>query len=307
VIHLVSLNPALDISFALEEPSTGKIGKVLDASAEPGGKALNVGRFLKKFKTPSTVWLGTGGGSDPTHVFYRALLNQEKLKVEFLSSKAPIRFNLTLHTRARSAKYNHSGFETELTGFSKFVSRVKKRDLLVLTGKLPKGVNESLYASWIETFNKKGVQTIVDASGKPLLHALKAKPWFFKSNLFEISEALGRRIKTLKEAEGLVKKNWLKASFRHGALTDGSSGAIVWKDRECYLVQGPKVSSALVVGAGDGFLAGYLKGVNTGKGLKESAALASACGAVVAAAGIHGFTSEKVSKQLKQIKMRRVL
>jgi 1-phosphofructokinase family hexose kinase len=307
VIHLVSLNPALDISFALEEPTVGKIGKVLDAYTEPGGKALNLGRFLKKFKTPSLVWLGTGGGAHPTHVFYRALLAQEKLKVNFLSSKAPVRFNLMLHTRARSAKYNHAGFETELTAFSKFASRVKKNDLLVLTGKLTKGVNESLYASWIAAFNKKGVKTIVDAAGKPLLHALKAKPWFFKSNLFEISEALGQPIKNLKEAEILIKKNWLKASFRHGALTDGSSGAIVWKDKEGYIVQAPPVSSALVVGAGDGFLAGYLKGVNAGKGLKESAVLAGACGTAVAESGIQGFNSSKVSQLLKRVKVRRVL
>ena len=125
--------------------------------------------------------------------------------------------------------------------------------MLVLTGRMPRGVNDSLYASWIAAFNRRGVKTIVDASGKPLLHALKAKPWFFKSNLFEISEAMELKIRDLKQAQQLVEKNWLKNSFRHGALTDGSAGALVWRDGECYLVQTPKVSSSLVVGAGDGF------------------------------------------------------
>jgi len=307
LIHLVSLNPALDLFFKLEQPSFGKIGKVIDARAEPGGKALNIGRFLKKFKVPSLIWLGTGGGSHPTHVFYRSLLSEEKLKVSFLNQITPIRFNLVTQINQKAHKYNHPGFETDLNGFSRLQSKVQKNDMLVLTGRMPKGVNDSLYASWIEAFNRKSVKTIVDTSGKPLLQALKAKPWFFKSNLFEISEALGHEVKSLKQAQVLVKKNWLKSSFRHGALTDGSAGAIVWRDRECYLVQTPKVSSSLVVGAGDGFLAGYLRGSQLGKSLKDSAVLASAFGAAVAASGIQGFSQAEVFRFLKLVKVRRVL
>jgi fructose-1-phosphate kinase PfkB-like protein len=137
--------------------------------------------------------------------------------------------------------------------------------------------------------------------------ALKSKPWFFKSNLFEISEALGLNIKNLGQAQALVKQNWLKSSFRHGALTDGSSGAILWKDQECYLVQAPKISSSLVVGAGDGFLAGYLYGLRSGKNLKESAAWAGAFGAAVAAYGVQGFNRAEASRFYQQVKVRRVL
>jgi 1-phosphofructokinase family hexose kinase len=307
LIHLVSLNPALDLFFNLEKPAFGKIGVVTDAHAEPGGKAVNVGRFLKKFKIAHSIWLGTGGGSQPTHVFYRALLAREKLKVNFLSQKTSIRFNLVTQMNRKANKYNHPGFEMDLNGFSGLQSKLHPNDMLVLTGRMPRGVNDSLYASWIAAFNRRGVKTIVDASGKPLLHALKAKPWFFKSNLFEISEAMELKIRDLKQAQQLVEKNWLKNSFRHGALTDGSAGALVWRDGECYLVQTPKVSSSLVVGAGDGFLAGYLLGVQSGKSLKDSAALAGAFGAAVAFSGIQGFKSTEVSRFLKRVRVRRVL
>ena len=210
-------------------------------------------------------------------------------------------------THRESHKYNHPGFETDLTGFSRLLAKVQKNDTLVLTGRLPKGVNDSLYASWIETFKRKGVKTVVDASGKSLLYAVKAKPWFFKSNLFEISEALGQKVQNLKQAQVLVQKNWLKNSFRHGALTDGSSGAILWKDQECYLIKAPKMVSALVVGAGDGFLAGYLYGLRKGKSLKEAAAWAGAFGVTVAARGIQGFSREEVGLFYKRVKVRRIL
>jgi 1-phosphofructokinase len=307
MIHLISLNPALDLFFDLEKPSFGKIGKVVRSRVEPGGKALNVARFLKKFKVPSSVWLGAGGGSHPTHVLYRALLAEEKLKVFFLSRKTPIRLNLVTQTRQESRKYNHPGFETDFTDFPRLYSKVQEKDWLVLTGRLPQGADELLYASWIESFQRQGVKTIIDTSGKPLAYALKAKPWFFKSNLFEMSEALGQGVATLKQAQSLVRKNWLKSSFRHGALTDGFAGAIVWKDQEAYLVQPPKVASGLVVGAGDGFLAGYLYGLRSGKSFKESAVLAGAFGASVASSGIQGFNPDEVSRFYKRVKVRRVL
>ncbi len=306
MIHLVSLNPALDLFFDLEKPLSGKIGKVTRARVEPGGKALNAARFLKKFNIPSSVWLGAGGGNHPTHVLYRALLAQENLKVSFLNQKTPIRFNLVTRTNREAHKYNHPGFPTESRGFSRLLAQVKKNDTVVLTGRLPQGVPETLYVSWIKTLNRRGVQTIIDTSGKPLLYALKAGPCFFKSNLFEISEALDRPIQDLKQALAFVKKNRQRKGFQQGALTDGASGALVWNEGECYRVQPPKISSPLVVGAGDGFLAGYLYGSRLGNRLNVSAAWAGAFGAAVAASGIQGFTQAEAARFHQKVTVRQL-
>src|SRR5258708_8326581 len=90
MIHLVTLNPALDLSLQLEEPSRGKIGNLLQAKVEAGGKALNIARFLKKWGIRPVTWLGTGGENHPTHVLYRSLLHKEGLAVRFLGAEAPI-------------------------------------------------------------------------------------------------------------------------------------------------------------------------------------------------------------------------
>src|ERR1051326_2028904 len=105
MIHLVTLNPALDCFYQVEEPVTGKIGKVWEARMEAGGKAVNVARFLNKWKSPAATWLGTGGGTHSTHVLYRSLLREEGLQARFLSDQAPIRLNLVIQDQKKSKKY----------------------------------------------------------------------------------------------------------------------------------------------------------------------------------------------------------
>lgn len=304
MIHLVTLSPALDLFLRLEEPAAGKIGQVLEARMEAGGKALNVARFVKKWRMPALTWLGTGGGSDPTHVLYAALLKAEGLSARFLSSKAPIRINAVVGRRGETRKYNHPGFELDLESFARLQDAVRKEDAVLLTGRLPRGMNPGLYGAWVRLFNRKGVRTLVDTSGKALAEALRAKPWFFKVNLQELSEALGKDIPGLPALPRLLGDKLKPMGLDHGAVTDGAKGAVVWKKEVAYFVRSSRpVRNRFVVGAGDGFLAGFWKGLETGKALKDCARLACAAGTAVALTGIRDFNPGQVAKALKSVKI----
>lgn len=307
MIHLVTLNPALDLFLGLEEPSKGKIGRVLEARMEAGGKALNVARFVRKWRMPALTWLGTGGGSDPTHVLYAALLKAEGLSARFLSSKAPIRVNAVVRRRGAARKYNHAGFELDLESFARLQAAVRRGDSVLLTGRLPQGMNPGLYGAWVRLFNRKGVRTLVDTSGKALAGALRAKPWFFKVNREELSEALGRTLPGLSALPRLLREKLKPMGLDHGAVTDGAEGAVVWKKEEAYFVQSSRVvRNRFVVGAGDGFLAGYWKGLESGRAFKDCARLACAAGTSVAQTGIRDFNPRSVAKVLKGVKATRV-
>ncbi len=303
MIHLVTLNPALDLTLRLDKPASGKIGNVGEAGVEAGGKALNIARFMKRWGLKPVTWLGTGGESHPTHVLYRSLLAREGLSVRFLGGEAPVRFNVVLEEGRRSQKYNHPGHELDLKSFGRLYRTVQKDDYLVLTGRLPRGMNDALYASWIQSFNRKGVRTVVDTSGEPLREALKARPWYFKVNLHEFSGAWGEKFGHL----GQIRRVWpqlIKSGLLHGAITNGAEGAVVWNGPELCQVIGPaKVKKGLVVGAGDAFLAGYLKGLTARKSFWDCAKLACAAGGVVASAGIRGFDPDLVNHTIKRVKV----
>jgi 1-phosphofructokinase len=306
MIHLVTLNPALDLSLLLQEPHSGKIGKLPESGVEAGGKALNIARFLKGSGTAATLWLGTGGGDHPTHVLYRSLLKKEGLAARFLSAQAPIRMNAVLESHRHAKKYNHPGHKLPSGLFVKLLPAVARTNTVVLTGRLPKGMKDSTYSDWIGVFNRRDIRTVVDTSGKALKSALAAKPWFFKVNCFELSEALGRKFASLADVTRAIP-SFLKSGLAHGAVTHGAQGALLWKEGEVIRVSSSqKIGRAFVVGAGDGFLAGYLKGIDSKMSFVDSAKLACATATVVAMKGIMGFDAGSVAEQLKKVRIKKI-
>jgi 1-phosphofructokinase len=303
---LVTLNPALDVELYLKKPASGKIGEVLFSDVEAGGKALNIARYLKKSRTPFEVWLGTGGGTHPTHVLFQALLKREKLPVHFLSAQAPVRLNVVVEKGGHKEKFNHPGFELDLTAFGKFDRTLRRDDLLVLTGRLPQGMNPRLYGSWVSAYGEKGVRVALDTSGKALREALGAGAWFFKVNLFEFSEGVQKKYRNLEQVAKDIPK-FLKAGLLHGAVTNGAEGAVVWNGPvACRVKSTQKVMGRMVVGAGDAFLAGYLKAFRDRQRFWDCAKLACAYGATVAQTGIMKFDTNRVTKALKSIQLKRI-
>jgi 1-phosphofructokinase len=301
MIHLFTANPALDLDLRLEKPKHGKIGVLKEYRLEAGGKALNIARFLKKWGVPFKVWLGAGGGSDPTHLLYEKLLRKEGLTAGFLDPQAPIRMNAVIEGDTDTAKYNHPGFPLSDRVWPTLLKSVKSGDYWVLTGRLPQGMDPKTQAQWIRSAQKKGAKVLLDTSGLALREGLKAKPWFFKVNLFEFSEAMGRMVKSLDQVPAIVKK----LGLTHGAMTDGARGALLWQDGEMARVQLTKpIKAPLVVGAGDAFLAGYLKCLYENFPLKGRAVVACASGAAVAQTNIHQFEILTVAKLLKNVLLR---
>jgi len=303
MIHLVTLNPALDLSLEVRESREGKIGELKEAGFSAGGKGVNIARFLKAWGLPALSWLGTGGGNHPTHRLYRSLLGKEGLSAKFLSDKAPVRINAVSSDGRSSRKYNHPGTKLPPGVFLKLLPSVARKDTVVLTGRLPGGMKESTYADWIKVFRKRGVRTVIDTSGKPLAEALKSGPSFFKVNLIEFSEACGRKFKGLDPVRRVIPI-FLRHDLSHGAVTNGAEGALVWGEGRVLRVSAPKARKGLVVGAGDAFLAGYLRAWEAGKGLEERAGLACAAASVVAFAGISGFRAPLAAAARKTVKVR---
>jgi 1-phosphofructokinase family hexose kinase len=307
MLHLVTLNPALDFFFRVQKPHQGKIGLSSYSFLEAGGKALNIARFMKKWGIPRAVWLGAGGGKHPSNRFLRTLLDVEGLSASFLDSHAPVRSNLVIENEQGAAKYNHPGFPLKGRILDPLMRKLHPGDFLVLTGRLPLGMNDSFYAQALRDSHKKGVRCILDTSGKALAIALKARPWFLKVNLFEISQALNRKIRGIRQVPVLVKSIFLPRGLNFGAITDGASGAVVWKGREIFhVVSTVRKPRTLVVGAGDAFLAGILKGLLEKKNLEACARLAAVCGAVVAQHGIQGFNPRLISKRIEKVKCVRI-
>ncbi len=302
MIHLVTLNPSLDLHFELDAASRGKVGAVRGQSIHPGGKGLNLARFLSRMMVPFRCWVAGAGRAHPTQRLYRELLRlgEPCLPAGNLPVSAPVRFNLHLSRGGSFEKHNHPGYaltRAELRSLLDFLfRRTRPGDLVVLTGRLPAGAPEDTYREWIMRLQSQGRVIILDTSGEPLRKALDARPFFVKVNLFEMGQALGTSFRNLESFKTRIPSLIRKGIVR-GAVTDGARGAIAWDGATVLRLKAPgPVRSPGVVGAGDGFLAGWLAGLSAGLSLSVRARFAAECGARVAKMGIGDFRPPRMNR-----------
>jgi fructose-1-phosphate kinase PfkB-like protein len=173
-----------------------------------------------------------------------------------------------------------------------------------MTGRVPEGAARAESARWVRALERRGIRCVVDSSGKALNAYFSAKPSFIKVNLFEMAEALGKPLKQLSSIISLLPILH-RRGLAHGAVTDGARGVLAWEGPELVLGYPSRVKRlrSPVVGAGDAFLAGYLKAWREGKSLSERVRWACASGAVVAEFGIMGFAPGRAARAARQVRL----
>jgi 1-phosphofructokinase family hexose kinase len=150
----------------------------------------------------------------------------------------------------------------------------------ILSGSLPLGVPENYYATLIELGHEFGCRVVVDTSGEPLRHALKAGPDFVKPNQQEAEWLSGGVIEGPGSA-GYILKMLFRDGARAGAISLGSSG-LVWQGAQAkgmYFAKAPEMVARSTVGSGDSTLAGFAFAEDKGLEAEECLRLAAACGA----------------------------
>ncbi|HYG63853.1 MAG TPA: 1-phosphofructokinase, partial [Thermoanaerobaculia bacterium] len=148
----------------------------------------------------------------------------------------------------------------------------------VLSGSVPPGVPDGLYARIIETVHKKKGHVVLDTSGRPLREAIAARPEVMKPNADELSELAGRALETTAELRA-AGELLLDGGVQRVVVSMGAGGALFVEDGEALLARPPRVEVRSTVGAGDAMVAGLLFATTQGLPLAEVARTATAAGA----------------------------
>jgi len=118
--------------------------------------------------------------------------------------------------------------------------------ILVLTGSLPVGVDETIYAKLTAIWSGK---VFLDADGNTLCHALagKVKPYAVKPNLFELENAFGMKQPT---------RDILDVEL--ACVSMGADGAILLTPDTSYFCPALDIEPRGIQGAGDAMVAGLI-------------------------------------------------
>ena len=286
MIATVTLNPSLDEWVTLPYLSIGQLHRASSFERYPGGKGINVSRVIHELGG-RTVAFALAGGEDG--VILRQLMNRLSIVHNFVTVNGMTRNNYKIRTKSPRAltELNAPGPKVSARDLRELLQRLLRTrpqiDCVVFSGSLPPGAPYTVYAQWIRKIKRRGIITVLDASGEALRYGLSARPWFIKPNKQEAEELLGRSLNSRVELVRAVRE-LLTLGCEVVVLSLGSGGALM-SARACddvWFAAPPRVRVDSAVGAGDSFVGGFLMGWSARHSLLEAFRLGMACGAASA-------------------------
>ncbi|HEX6684327.1 MAG TPA: PfkB family carbohydrate kinase [Candidatus Limnocylindrales bacterium] len=282
VILTVTLNPAIDVTYHVDELKPGATHRVSRVDERLGGKGVNVASVLGQLGVPAvaTGLLHAALGAEQ-HGRLDAALGAERhgrpdaaLGAEPLSTQRGDAFfpigGATRRTVVVTDGREATGFwepgpivtPDEWEGFKRHFDLLLKRSrVVVLSGSLPRGLPESAYATLITMCREARVASILDTSGAALPLGTAAGPSVVKPNADELAE--------LAELGAVPEGTIVVASNGYDGLT-----GLTWRARP------PRRIDGNPTGAGDACVAalarGLLHGTDWPSLLREAVALSAA-------------------------------
>lgn len=281
MITTVTLNAAIDKTYALDALRTGRVQRVRRVTAVPGGKGINAARVICQLGG-DVVAAGVVGGYNGQ--FIAASLTAQGIPHELMTIEGESRICLNvLDDDGRSTELLEPGPVFPMERFGELVSLIGRlagrSRLVVFSGSLPAGLPADTYARLTEAARQAGAAVFLDASGAALAEGLRAKPDWIKPNAEEWEQLYGEG--PLKDEEALVA-SLLRGAERFGVrivVTLGADGALAAVCGELYRIRPPRIDAVNPVGSGDAFTAGLALASARGMRLVDGLRLATAAAA----------------------------
>jgi 1-phosphofructokinase family hexose kinase len=284
MIYTVTLNPAVDRELLIPEIEFDSVLRASESRVDFGGKGFNVSRMLKSLDTAS-IALGFAGGRSGE--LLRDGLHSLGIQTDFVWIEGETRTNVSIVSQAqkRYIKANEPG--PVISSARQEQLRLKIRSLAqagdwwVLTGSIPPGVPDTIYAELIELIQGPGARAILDTSGGALACGCQAGPYLVKPNRDEASRLTGlptgSRVEIIAAAKVI-----LRMGPAHVVISLGNDGALLVQEDQVWAAGSPPIEERNPIGAGDSMIGGLVWGLQQGLAFQETLGWGIACGAATA-------------------------
>lgn len=261
MIIAVSMNPSVDKIINLSELKVGHLNRVVSKSETAGGKGINVANDISAFTNDVllTGFVGDGNNEVINNCVFE--LTQKGVKVDFVEIHGNNRTNIkVIEDSGRLTEVNEMGFCVTDKDIKKLEEKLMEYadngNIFLLTGSVPKGAPDDLYASLTKRIQEKGSTVYVDADGIQLKNAIESAPKMIKPNDDELLDLFGDKSiseKTLiNRAKELVDKGIEVVVVSRGAL-----GSLFVNKDSVIRCEAMPIDVVSTVGAGDAMVAVY--------------------------------------------------
>lgn len=278
-IYTVTLNPALDIHYTLEDFCLGTENYPSERRKLAAGKGVNVSRVLKRHgvDAPAYMLLGSDNRAE-----YIRLLEQYEVPHQYVEVPGQVRENISLNCpkRKMETRICMKDFTASIEDVKDLVTMLMEEApegaYIALCGSLPRGVTAWDFVTLCTALNQLGYRLVVDCPTLTLQGLKKIDPWLIKPNKEEAMALLGIK----EDLSGPELAHRLATSFERVLLSLGEEGVVYASGDQVITMPSIPTKVYTTVGAGDSLVAGFLYGTVCHPG---DIAKALACGLQFAA------------------------
>lgn len=282
MLTTVTLNPAVDRTYFIDDWEMGRVNRVRRKLVLPGGKGINVAQVARILgeQVTATGFLGT-----EVEDFFRHSLSAVGVIPDFVPVRGEIRQNITLlgagiPVQTEILEPGPEISHYELAALEEKVTELAQDSIvMVLSGSVPPGVDPGVYARLIRRAKEAGADAILDAAGEALRLGCHGGPILVKPNRRELEATVGR---PLKEEKDLIEAGRELLSWGAGMalISLGRDGSLLITSGEVLKVHCPEVQPINTVGCGDSLVAGVAVGLTRGMDLPDCLRWGTAAAAV---------------------------
>ncbi|WP_329231358.1 MULTISPECIES: 1-phosphofructokinase family hexose kinase [unclassified Streptomyces] len=275
MILTVTLNTALDLTYAVPALVPHRSHRVHDVTERPGGKGVNVARVLAALGH-DTVVTGFAGGA--TGAVVRELLGSlpHRPTDALVTVAGNTRRTLAVVDRSTgdTTQLNepgpHIGADEWAAFLGTFGELLPGASAVALCGSLPPGIHVGAYAELVRLARSAGVPVLLDTDGEPLRRGIAARPDLVKPNADELARLTGARepLRATRDARRRGARSVVASLGADGLLAVTPDGT--WKAAPPSPVRGNPT------GAGDSAVAGLLSALAEGLDWRDRLARAVA-------------------------------
>jgi 1-phosphofructokinase len=286
VIVTVTPNPSVDRTLSIPALNRGAVVRGTRASAEAGGKGINVARSLTTMGIPAVA---LAPASPAGGALLRGLL-ADAADLRTVPIVGEPRVNVSLvEPDGTVTKVNEPGptfasadSEELLHALAAAIAALDAAEpvrWVAICGSVPPGIPDDFHAR-LAARMPTSIRVAIDADRGALAAAVGGRAALLKPNHAELEELVGRAFPVLGAVEEAAR-DLLGGSLEQVLVSLGPDGAlVVSQDGACH-VAAPIDDLVNTVGAGDALLAGYLAGGANPTALAEAVAWSvAACRAV---------------------------
>jgi tagatose 6-phosphate kinase len=279
MILVVGLSPAWQRTLVFPALVPGKVNRIVRVSEMASGKGVNVARVAGQLGANVRLLTVAGGQRGRQLVAGLTSASVVRVRAETRVCQTLIAAGVVTELVEEAGALSRSEVANVLAHFDRELRRAK---LVVLTGSVPSGCGDEIYARLI---HRSRVPVLVDGQGRQLANAVAARPFVVKINQDEL-----RAAKVRNDAGWLV-------------ISDGARRVAAHYGAERCSFRPPRVKAVNTIGCGDAMLAGMAVALAQGSEMPAAIRFGVACGAANALSMQPGDVRlADVKKLLRQVR-----